>query len=162
VADRGASPNGTDTEEGGDAHGALIVDGDAARLEQAILNLLNNAITHAPESPRIDVRLCRVDGAVKSKASAKAPAPHADMAEINVQDYGKGIAAKDQSGLFTRFYQVNRSNAQPTQGLGLGLYITRQIVEAHGGTISVESTEGEGTTFTIRLPLLEESADLTK
>lgn len=131
------------------------MNGDAARLEQAISNLLRNAITYAPESARIDVRLCRLDGSATSKASAARGA----MAEINVQDYGRGIAEKDMAGLFTRFYQVSRSDAPPTRGLGLGLYITRQIVEAHGGTISVESTEGEGTTFTIRLPLLEKSAN---
>ncbi len=77
------------------------------------------------------------------------------MAEIDVQDYGQGIAAKDLPEVFTRFYQVSRGTPLPTQGLGLGLFITRQIVEAHGGTISVVSTRGAGATFTIRLPLLE-------
>jgi len=117
----------------------LLVNGDAARLEQAVLNLVTNAITYAPGSAQIDVRLCRVDG----------------MAEINVQDYGKGIAAKDLAEVFTRFYQVGQGNPLPAQGLGLGLFITSQIVEAHGGTISVESVEGNGATFTIKLPLLE-------
>jgi signal transduction histidine kinase len=64
--------------------------------------------------------------------------------------------------VFSRFYQVSRGDSLPTQGLGLGLFITRQIVEAHDGTISVESMEGEGATFIIRLPLLEDVADLQK
>jgi PAS domain S-box-containing protein len=139
---------------GEDARGAsrsLLVNGDATRLEQAVLNLVTNAITYAPGSARIDVRLCRVDGlAVDGLATA--------VAEIEVQDYGKGIAANDLSDLFTRFYQVGQGNPLPAQGLGLGLFIARQIVEAHGGMISVESTEGKGATFIIKLPLLEERA----
>jgi two-component system sensor histidine kinase SenX3 len=107
-----------------------------------VLNLLTNAIAHSPNSTRIDVRLCRMGGSA--------------MAELDVQDYGKGIADKNLSDVFTRFYQVDQVAHLPTQGLGLGLYITRQIVEAHGGMISVESVEGEGATFIIKLPLLEQ------
>jgi two-component system CheB/CheR fusion protein len=132
----------------GAAGAPLLVNGDDARIEQAVLNLLTNAITYAPDSAQIDVRLCRVD----STAPDGTPAA---VAEINVQDQGKGIAAKDLSEVFTRFYQVSKGNPLPAQGLGLGLFITRQIVEAHDGTISVASTEGKGATFIIRLPLLE-------
>jgi two-component system CheB/CheR fusion protein len=140
---------------GGDGDsGELRVNGDPTRLEQAVLNLLTNAITYAPSSARIDVRLFGVDGAA---ADGMATA----MAEIDVQDYGKGIAANDLSEVFTRFYQVGQGNPLPAQGLGLGLYITREIVEAHGGTISVESTEGEGATFIIRLPLLVQQTILS-
>lgn len=130
----------------------LLVHGDAARLEQAVLNLVSNAIRYAPDSARIDVRLCRVDGVAADGAAADGAA--AAMAEINVQDYGQGIAAKDLAAVFTRFYQVSQGATAPTEGLGLGLYITRQIVEAHGGTIAVESQPGQGATFIIRLPLL--------
>lgn len=126
----------------------LRVNGDAVRLEQAVLNLLTNAIRYAPNSDHIDVRLCRVAGA--------GPA----LAEINVQDYGPGIAADNLTTIFTRFYQVGQGATRPIQGLGLGLFITQQIVEAHGGTITVESTKGHGATFIIRLPLLEEPADM--
>ena len=129
-----------DKDGAGDIGAPLIVNGDVTRLEQALLNLLTNAITYAPGSARIDVRLRRMDGMA--------------MAEIEVQDYGKGIAANDLSEVFTRFYQVRQGNPLPAQGLGLGLFITRQIVEAHGGTVSIESTEGKGSTFIIRLPLL--------
>jgi two-component system CheB/CheR fusion protein len=136
----------------GSGVGPLLVNGDAARLEQAVLNLLTNAITYAPGSARIDVRLFRVDGTSVDGAATS-------MVEICVQDYGKGIAAKDLPEVFTRFYQVTLGNPLPAQGLGLGLYITRQIVEAHGGTISVESTEGNGATFIIKLPLLEQELE---
>ncbi len=115
----------------------LAVVGDAERLQQVLMNLLTNAITYAPQSERIDVRLRRVD----------------HEAEIQVQDYGEGIPKADLQHLFSRFFQAARSDRQSRRGLGLGLYIAREIVTAHEGQISVNSTEGVGTTFTIRLPL---------
>ncbi len=120
---------------------SLIVNGDAERLQQVMLNLLNNAIVHAPTSKQIDVRLRRADG----------------MAEIEVQDYGAGIEAEHLPDLFSRFYQVSKVGPSPSQGMGLGLFISQQIVHAHGGTLTVESTVGEGATFTVRLPLLEQA-----
>ncbi len=120
---------------------AITVNGDAGRLRQVVLNLITNAITHAAGTDRVDVRLRRVaceQGAV---------------AEVAVQDYGAGIAAEHLPDLFSRFYQV--SHAYEGQGLGLGLYICRQIVTAHDGTITVASTVGAGTTFTVQLPLAE-------
>jgi two-component system CheB/CheR fusion protein len=120
------------------ADAPLYVQGDAGRLEQVLLNLLNNAISHAPQSERIDVRLRRVD----------------NEAEIQVQDYGKGIPAADLPHLFFRFYQAVRSDQRSSRGLGLGLYIAHELVTAHGGQITAASEEGKGTTFTIRLPLL--------
>jgi two-component system CheB/CheR fusion protein len=116
----------------------LYVSGDAGRLEQILLNLLNNAMTYAPQSSQIDVRLRRVD----------------NQAEIQVQDYGTGIPAADLAHLFSRFYQAARSDNRSRNGLGLGLYIARELVTAHGGQITAASEEGKSTTFTIRLPLL--------
>jgi two-component system, chemotaxis family, CheB/CheR fusion protein len=115
----------------------LVVSGDAGRLEQVMLNVLNNAITHARASQRIDVRLRQVD----------------EEAEIQVQDYGPGIPPEDLPHLFERFYQGGPGDRRPPRGLGLGLYIAHEIVTAHGGRITVASTKGQGTTFTIRLPL---------
>lgn len=117
----------------------VTVEGDDRRLEQVILNLLTNAINHAAESSRIDVRLRRVDGQV----------------ELDVQDYGPGIAPADLANIFSRFFHVEHAERSRSGGLGLGLYIAREIVVAHGGTIDVRSTVGEGTTFTVRLPLGE-------
>jgi two-component system CheB/CheR fusion protein len=127
--------------EGGEPGRPLWIQGDPARLEQVLLNLLINARLYAPASPRIDVRLTRVT----------------DQAEIAVQDYGPGIAPDQLAALFERFYQgsADRSPA----GLGLGLFISRQLVTAHDGTITVTSTEGGGTTFRIRLPLVEPPRD---
>lgn len=114
----------------------VIVEGDASRLEQVLINLLANAIKHASESLRIDLRLRR-DG---------------NNARIEVQDYGTGISSEDLPQIFTRFYQVERGGRLGS-GLGLGLFICRQVVEAHGGSIAVDSTPGDGATFTVSLPL---------
>jgi two-component system, chemotaxis family, CheB/CheR fusion protein len=119
--------------------GPLMVEGDANRLEQVLLNLLINAIKYAPNTQRIDVRLRRADGTV----------------EIEVEDYGPGIPETDLPYLFTRFYQIRRDSAHAQGGLGLGLFIAQQLVAAHGGTRTVRSNEGSGTCFTIVLPLLE-------
>ncbi len=113
--------------------------GDDRRLEQVILNLLTNAIYHASGSPRIDVRLSCADGQVA----------------LEVQDYGPGIASANLANIFSRFYRGERAEQSPGGGLGLGLYIAREIVVAHGGTIDVHSTLGQGTTFTVRLPIGE-------
>jgi two-component system CheB/CheR fusion protein len=119
--------------------GSVIVNGDSGRLEQVLLNLLNNALTHASESERLILRLRRLDG----------------QAEIQVQDFGPGIPAGQLPDLFSRFYRAERPGGRSHTGLGLGLFIARELVAAHGGTIDVESREGEGTTFTVRLPLVE-------
>ncbi len=118
----------------------LWVHADAGRLEQVLLNLLTNAIAYAPGTERIDVRLRREDGS----------------ATIEVQDYGQGIPPTEIERIFTRYYQADRPGDGASAGLGLGLFIAQEIVAAHGGTIEARSTEGEGTTFAIRLPLLAE------
>jgi two-component system CheB/CheR fusion protein len=115
----------------------LTVQGDARRLQQVVLNLLTNAIKYAPGTEFIDVRLRRVNG----------------FAELTVEDYGPGIPQADQSNIFSRFYQAAGSSGLTRGGLGLGLYISREIVQAHGGTIAVRSRQGEGSTFMVRLPL---------
>jgi two-component system phosphate regulon sensor histidine kinase PhoR len=115
----------------------VIVEGDPSRIEQVILNLLSNAITHAPRSRYIDVHV-GVDG---------------DDAVLQVADQGPGVSRSDLPHLFARFYQVSRKRGGSERGMGLGLYISREIVRAHRGRIDVESEPGKGTTFTVRLPL---------
>ncbi|GAC1549239.1 MAG: hypothetical protein NVS2B7_25280 [Herpetosiphon sp.] len=117
----------------------VVVNGDAQRLQQVIFNLLTNASIHAATSPQIDVRLHRED----------------HHASIEVQDYGIGIPHEHLPDLFSRFYQVSHNRLAVKPGLGLGLYIVHQIVTGHGGSIEVVSTQGVGTTFTIRLPIAE-------
>ncbi len=118
------------------------VRGDAARLEQVLVNLLTNVSAHAPSARAIDVRLRRVGGEVT----------------LEVQDYSRGIAADQLPHLFTRFYQVARADRPAQGGLGLGLFICQELIAAHGGHIMVASREGEGTTFTVWVPLLLEGA----
>jgi signal transduction histidine kinase len=107
---------------------------DRLRLEQVVGNLLSNAIKYGAGHP--------IEVAVSREAHA---------ARLEVRDHGIGIPAKDRERLFNRFERaVPASNYG---GLGLGLYITRQIVTAHGGTISCESEPGAGSTFVVELPL---------
>jgi two-component system, chemotaxis family, CheB/CheR fusion protein len=120
----------------------LMVQGDALRLEQILLNLLTNAIKYASESQRIDIRIRQAE----------------DKVELQVQDYGPGIAEEKLASIFNRFYQAAPGQTQSREGLGLGLFIVRELVQAHGGTIRVNTQLGMGTTMTILLPLLLNSA----
>jgi len=122
----------------------LVVRGDEERLLQALNNILNNAIKHAPESDRIDLRL--------SRANTDGAAAHA---QIEVRDYGPGIAPENLGRIFNRFNQISADGRQP-KGLGLGLYIAKGIIEQHGGAITVQSKPGEGSAFLISLPLTNE------
>jgi signal transduction histidine kinase len=107
---------------------------DRSRLEQVLSNLLANAIKFGEGKP-IEVRVR------ESKLGA----------ELSVRDRGIGVSAAQQSSIFDRFQRAVSSRHYA--GLGLGLYITRQIVEAHGGRIDLASEEGQGATFTIHLPV---------
>ncbi|MBW8756033.1 MAG: hybrid sensor histidine kinase/response regulator [Burkholderiales bacterium] len=112
---------------------------DEFRLEQVVVNLLTNALRYGAGKP-IRVELDQLPGA----------------AAIRVTDQGVGIAPDDRERVFEQFVRVGERARTP--GLGLGLYITKQLVEAHGGTISVESTLGEGSTFTVALPIASAQA----
>ncbi len=125
---------------------------DPQRLIQVVLNLLQNAVRHAAESPAIDVRVRRLP-AGRRAGKHRADGAAGGEAEITVHDQGPGISPEVSSSLFTRYYQGPRGATPGRAGLGLGLFIARQIVEQHGGSISLESTVGKGSTFTVRLPL---------
>jgi signal transduction histidine kinase len=112
----------------------LWVDGDSVRLEQVVTNLVGNAIKFGKGKP-IDVEVSVIDG----------------WAELAVQDHGIGIAPDRQVLIFERFQRAVSS--RHFAGLGLGLYITRQIVEAHGGGLRLTSAPGEGSRFVVCLPL---------
>lgn len=115
----------------------VTLSGDTARLGQVITNLLSNAIKYSPQAQRVDLFLER--------------AGH--IARLRVRDYGIGIPKADQPRIFDRFYRVFNPKTKYLPGMGMGLYITYEIVTHHGGTISVESEEGKGTTFTVSLPI---------
>ena len=122
------------------------VRGDASRLQQVVWNLLSNAVKFTPSGGRVTVRLEQVPGAT--------PMPAA-YAQISVSDNGKGIQPDFLPHVFELFRQQDSSTTRSFGGLGLGLAIARQVVEAHGGTITVASTgEGQGASFTVQLPLI--------
>jgi PAS domain S-box-containing protein len=121
-----------------DADGAeLVVTADRARLAQVVTNLLDNAAKYSPPDSPIHVRLVRQDG----------------EAILSVSDRGIGIPKEQQPMLFERFFRAENAPITGYGGLGLGLYITRDIVERHGGRIWVESEVGRGSTFHVALPL---------
>lgn len=110
--------------------------GDTQRLKQVMVNLLSNATKYNRDGGQIDVR---------ARAAEK-------YIEVQIQDTGRGIAPKDLAHMFEKFYRVSDAEGW-TQGTGLGLSIVKQIIEAHGGKIGIESEVGVGTTVTFRLPL---------
>jgi PAS domain S-box-containing protein len=116
----------------------LLADIDADRVSQVLANLLSNAIKYAPDGGPIHVTLARDD--------------EDGTARVSVRDQGLGIPLEAQARLFQRFYRVEGAR-DAFQGLGLGLYISRLLVLAHGGRLSVQSSEGVGSTFTFTLPL---------
>lgn len=117
----------------------LLVTGDELRLEQVLQNLLQNAIKYSPNGGKISIHL----------------EPYQDMALISIADQGLGIPETALPQLFNRFYRAENPAFKLISGIGLGLYVVREIVKMHGGTVEVESTEGQGSTFTVRLPLYQ-------
>ncbi|WP_199443723.1 sensor histidine kinase [Umezawaea beigongshangensis] len=115
--------------------GAFLL-ADPVRLRQAVGNLVANAIRYTPEG-----------GSVTVEGRAEA-----DLVVVEVSDTGVGIAPEDLPRVFDRFWRADRSRSRSTGGSGLGLTITRHLVQAHGGTVSASSTPGSGTTFRIALP----------
>ena len=116
----------------------LLVSGDADRLAQVFGNLLDNSVAHTPAGGKVTVAARRVDE------------EHA--VEVTVTDTGEGIPAESLSRIFERFYQVDKAR-QRSRGAGLGLAITKEIIEAHSGSIAAESVVGLGSKFTARLPV---------
>jgi two-component system sensor histidine kinase SenX3 len=86
-------------------------------------------------------------------AARKVPGSKQDIVEISVTDQGTGISEKDRERIFERFYRVDPARSRATGGTGLGLSIVKHVAASHGGTVSVWSVEGQGSTFTLRLPL---------
>ncbi|MFJ6001063.1 sensor histidine kinase [Arthrobacter sp. NPDC092385] len=116
---------------------------DAPRISQVLDNLLSNAIKYSPGGGRVTVRAAEVDGAV----------------ECSVADQGSGMSPEELKGVFSKFFRTSAARNAAIPGVGLGLAISKAIVERHGGTISCRSTEGEGSTFTFRLPLAHAGQD---
>ncbi|MFN3334951.1 MAG: sensor histidine kinase [Caldilinea sp.] len=136
--------------------------GDEERLRQVFTNLLNNAIKYSPQGGAIQIggwlhRAHQPEGEVdSSEDSALDGASHlapGDYAIIYVTDQGIGIPASDLPHIFDRYYRVDSSLRRSTAGAGLGLYLAKVIVDAHGGQIWATSEQGKGTTFFVALPI---------
>lgn len=113
----------------------LHIHADRFHLSNIISNLIDNAVKYSPEQANVTIRCREVDETV----------------EISVTDHGIGIAADKQKLIFNKFYRVPTGNLHDVKGYGLGLYYVRTMTEQHGGTVSVISTPGQGSTFTIHL-----------
>ena len=117
--------------------GSTEVSGDEAQLVSAVSNLLDNAVKYSDSGSSVKVKVREAsDGWV----------------EVGVRDKGIGIPTKDLERIFERFYRVDRARSRETGGTGLGLSIVRHVAENHGGEVTVTSSEGEGSTFVLRLP----------
>ncbi len=107
------------------------------RLAQMLANLLDNAARYTPQGGRIHLRLSRVDGS----------------ARVEIRDTGIGISPEDLSHIFERFCRGEAARAAGAEGSGLGLAIVKYVAEAHGGAVTVRSELGQGSTFTVDLPI---------
>jgi len=115
----------------------LIVNADITLLNQAISNIIENALVYTPIGGQVDIRASQTDHVIT----------------IEIEDDGIGIPADDIPHIFERFYRVDKSrNTGAIASTGLGLSITKKVIDLHNGTITVNSTDGKGTTFTIKIP----------
>ena len=138
---------------------------DPVRLEQVLTNLLDNARKYSPTGGRIEVQLGWVTsppgslpragrgevGETVGAAGATAPGERAAMVQIAVRDWGLGVPPERREHIFDRFYQAHAEGS--FGGMGLGLFISRQIVELHGGRLELECPCGGGSRFVITLPV---------
>ncbi|NLS10409.1 two-component sensor histidine kinase [Nesterenkonia sp. MY13] len=122
------------------------VHGDFDQLTMAFRNLIDNAVRYSPEDTRVGIGLSSRDG----------------IAQVTITDQGIGISPEDKERIFERFYRVDAARSRQTGGTGLGLSIVKHVIGNHGGEVALWSQQGKGSTFTVRLPELEEGLnDLT-
>jgi signal transduction histidine kinase len=121
----------------------VVVEGNPERLEGVILSLLDNAVRYSPQGGDIDVALVVREG----------------EAVVSVRDRGVGIPKDKQAHIFERFYRAHTGTPYDYGGMGVGLYISSEVVRRHGGKMWFESEEGRGSTFYFSLPAVVEDAD---
>ncbi|MFI6809346.1 sensor histidine kinase [Streptomyces luteogriseus] len=137
-APEGPDQGGAGRRQGGAAD--LRVWGNRGQLAAALGNLVENAVNYSPARTRVGI------------AARSVNAPGGDHIEIAVTDQGIGISDKDKERIFERFYRVDPARSRATGGTGLGLAIVKHVAASHGGEVAVWSAEGQGSTFTLRLP----------
>jgi signal transduction histidine kinase len=118
----------------------VLIDKD--RFRQVIVNILNNAVKYSSQADKVIITLGKEGSSVK----------------LSVKDFGVGIPKEKQDKIFDRFYQVTDAKGYTFSGLGLGLYISKEIIEKHNGTLRVESEVGKGSTFIITVPSVKKDA----
>ncbi len=129
---------------------------DRDKVEKVVTNLLANALKFTPEGGTVAVTVSTLStGATAVTRTGLAPAAQQQFIVITIADTGIGIPADRLGKIFDRFYQVDASNTREHSGTGIGLALTQELVHLQGGTIHVQSEEGKGTRFTVRLPLQE-------
>ncbi|KKD07361.1 sensor histidine kinase [Streptomyces sp. WM6386] len=136
-------PGGLDQGGGGRRAGGtadLRIWGNRGQLAAALGNLVENAVNYSPARTRVGI------------AARRVTAPGGDLIEIAVTDQGIGISDKDKERIFERFYRVDPARSRATGGTGLGLAIVKHVAASHAGEVTVWSSEGQGSTFTLRLP----------
>lgn len=131
---------GGTTAPGAEGAGDLHIWGNRGQLAAALGNLVENAVNYSPARTRVGISARRIT------------APGGDLIEIAVTDQGIGISEKDRERVFERFYRVDPARSRATGGTGLGLAIVKHVAASHGGEVTVWSSEGQGSTFTLRLP----------
>lgn len=123
-----------------------MISADRDRIGQVLINFITNAIKYSPEDKNIEIKIFQTT---------------AKEVSVRVKDHGIGIDKKDQKNIFKRFYRVSGTNEETFSGFGIGLYLAKEIVERHNGSISVGSKKGEGSIFTFSLPV-DSIIDLNK
>jgi signal transduction histidine kinase len=125
---------------------SLVADMDPLRMRRVLVNLVGNAIKSSQPDGKVVVT-----GKVMNEAII-----------INVIDEGSGISSEESSKIFDKYFQVSHTLDKDTSGMGLGLYISKQIVETHAGTLSVSSQEGAGSTYTLTIPINKKLKSIPK
>jgi len=146
----------------------LSMDGRA--LQQALVNLVDNAIKHSPNGQLVTVSLELSDPVNDSELKSRntrhiitnpscSVTRHPSLVTLSVEDHGAGIPPEEHQKIFERFYRRGSELRRETQGVGIGLSIVKHIVEAHGGKVLVQSAVGQGSRFTIELPVAPQKSE---
>jgi two-component system sensor histidine kinase SenX3 len=128
----------------------FVIVGDRRQLVSAVHALLENAVIYSPRGGSVEVTIERIEATTDDEGETVGPFVH-----VNIKDEGVGIPSKDLERIFERFYRVDPGRARETGGTGLGLSIVRHVAQNHGGNVLVDSREGEGSTFTLELPMTQ-------
>jgi signal transduction histidine kinase len=126
---------------------------DGRAIQQALVNLIDNAIKHSAKGEAVMVEIKNEELRMKNDTDRAAINDQRSIISLSVADHGPGIPAAEQKKIFERFYRRGSELRRETQGVGIGLSLVKHIAEAHGGRVLVQSEPGQGSRFTIELPM---------